>query len=88
MKYLVTIEGPAGSSIVPEEFFSRVKTRWIWVKERQHPSLQNQSDDFTESDHAGMCIVDQESLAHLSNTLATAPGAGILSIRVYPLSNN
>ena len=88
MKYLVSIEGPEGSSIVPEEFFSRIKTDWLWVKDRQHLPSTESSQEVLESDHTGMCVVEQESLNQLSAMVAKAPGAGILRVKVYPLSNN
>jgi hypothetical protein len=89
VRLLVTVRGVQGQTISPEELFSRLSARWMWVKERKQPEKAEapkiENTNF-KAVALGMCVVEGTSLADISTELAKLPGAGILSIEVYPLA--
>jgi hypothetical protein len=89
VRFLVAVRGVQGQTISPEELFSRLSARWMWVEERKQPEkaeAQKIDDTNIKEVAVGMCVVESKSLADISAELVKLPGAGIMNIEVYPLA--
>jgi hypothetical protein len=89
MKFLVAVHGVRGQTISPEELFSRLCARWMWVKDRKQPAKNETlppEDVDVKTVAVGMCVAESRSLADLNAELVKMPGAGIIRIEIYPLA--
>jgi hypothetical protein len=87
VNYIVAVNGRPGSTVSPLELFSRLSPRWTWVRDcgrPDHGGAAQPAEGDAEST-MGMCITDDRTLMRLSSELAKMPGAGVYSVRVYPL---
>ena len=89
VRFLVAVRGVQGQTISPEELFSRLSARWMWVEERQQPEKAKApklEETNSKEVAVGICVTESDSLADISAQLVKLPGAGIMSIEVYPLA--
>lgn len=84
MKYMVTVSGRPGCTVSPLELFSHLNPRWTWVRDESDSTAPLPAGEDDEC-AVGMCITDACNLTALSSELAKMPGAGISSVRVFPL---
>ena len=89
MKFLVVMESvPGQPTMSPEQTLTLTKAMWAWSKRM----TQSRKADvaYALADHAGGLmggcgIMNVDSLEELAENLATCPGAGIATFKVYPL---
>lgn len=88
MKFLVLIEAAPPVLMPPEQILPLTKATWAWSRRM----LETKKADVTYAlaDHAGgftggFGIMNVESLEELAENLASFPGAGIATFKVYPL---
>jgi hypothetical protein len=89
MRFLILIEGvPGGPPMPPEQSLVLSKEAWAWARRmRESGRVEAQ---YALADHAGgmmggLGIVNYESAEQMAEDLATFPGAGISTFKVYPL---
>ena len=89
MKFLVLIEGvPGGPPGPPEQMLQLNKEMWAWARRMQESGRTELQ--YALADHAGglmggFCVHNVESAEQLAQDLASFPGAGLATMKVYPL---
>ena len=89
MKFLVMMEGvPGGAPMPPEQLLPLLKANTEWTKRMKASGRTEVA--YLLADHAGgfmggFGIVNYDSAEQLAEDLATFPGAGLTTCKVYPL---
>jgi hypothetical protein len=88
MKFLVIVEAVPGVLMAPEQSLALSKEMWAWSRRLVEAGRSDVA--YGLADHAGglmggFGIANVKSLEELAENLGTCPGAGIATMKVYPL---